>query len=84
LHRIHSDETITRGNKSSYDFWNSKPTEEIIESLKPNSDIPLKVYPNGGIADGNTRTKILEERGVDVNKLERIIQVIEDVPKIPE
>ncbi len=31
--------------------------------------------------DGNTRIKVLEERGVDVNKLERII---EDIPKIPE
>jgi hypothetical protein len=50
----------------------SKSTEEIKGSLKPGAKKPLTVYAEDGtIADGNTRVKILEERGVDVNKLPR-------------
>ena len=61
-------------NTSGYEFWKNKTTAEIIESLKPGSEYgPLTVKPNGTVMQGNTRIKILEERGVDVNQLERVI-----------
>jgi len=82
LFRLHSDATITGpGNSSSYDFWNGKSTAEIIESLKPGSSFgELTVKPNGLVMDGNTRIKVLEDRGIDVNTLERVIL---DSPKEP-
>jgi hypothetical protein len=46
-------------------------TDDIIESLKPGSNEPLRVKSDGTIVDGNTRIKVLEERGVDVNNLPR-------------
>jgi hypothetical protein len=74
LVRLHGDTTITQGNASGYDYWSKKSTEEIIESLKPGSSFgELTVKPSGTIMQGNTRTKILEERGVDVNTLERTV-----------
>jgi hypothetical protein len=53
------------------DFWRKKTNQEIIDSLKPGQGESLKVYPDGRIANGNTRIKILRERGVDVNSLPR-------------
>jgi RHS repeat-associated protein len=74
LTRLHSDATIMENNPSGYEFWKNKTTAEIIESLKPGSEYgPLTVKPNGTVMQGNTRIKILEERGVDVNQLERVI-----------
>jgi RHS repeat-associated protein len=74
LTRLHSDVTITESNSASYQFWQNKTTAEIIESLKPGSEYgPLTVKLDGTVMQGNTRIKILEERGVDVNKLERVI-----------
>lgn len=83
LMRIHSDLTITVGNSASYDYWKGKSTEEIIESLKEGSKYgELTVYENGRVANGNTRIKILEERGIDVNKLERVIRQVEEIGPI--
>ena len=79
LVRLHKPGMI--GEQARYDFWKGKPTEEIIESLKPDSRIPLRVNPDGTIVDGNTRIRVLEERGIDVNKLERIIEGIEKLPE---
>jgi hypothetical protein len=72
LKRIYSDETIKRGS-GSYDYWKQQKTEDIVELLKPDPKNPdsLKVYPDGSIVDGNTRTLILEERGYDINSLPR-------------
>jgi hypothetical protein len=53
------------------DFWGKKSTSEIIESLKPGQPEALRVTPDGGIMQGNTRIKILRDRGVDVDKLPR-------------
>lgn len=36
---------------------------------------PLTVYPDGRIADGNTRIRILMERGVDVDSLPRLERI---------
>jgi RHS repeat-associated protein len=69
LSRLHDDATITVGNSASYQFWSGKSTEEIVESLRPDAAEPLRVTSGGKIMNGNTRIKVLEERGFDVNKL---------------
>lgn len=40
-----------------------------------NSSLPLTVYPDGAIADGNTRIRILQERGVEVDNLPRLERI---------
>jgi hypothetical protein len=75
LQRLHSVETIMQSNKASYDYWNQKSTQEIIDSLAPGATQPLTLYPNGNVADGNTRILILQERGVDVNSLPSVTRV---------
>jgi hypothetical protein len=39
--------------------------------LRPGNDEALQVKPDGRILNGNVRVKVLEERGFDVNSLER-------------
>ncbi len=75
LKRIHPDSTCESDQtaKSSLRHWRTKPTDHIIESLKPTSADPLLVRPNGDVANGNTRLKVLEERGVNVNTLPRLL-----------
>jgi hypothetical protein len=71
------------GRYASYQEWNKKTTEEIIDSLKPgNPNLELTVYKDGAIAGGNSRITILMERGVDVNLLPRV--QIERAPGIIE
>jgi intein/homing endonuclease len=48
-------------------------TDDLIESLRPGAQEPLTVKPDGTIMQGNHRIKVLQERGVDVNKLPREI-----------
>jgi hypothetical protein len=73
LQRVHPDTTYESDlrAKRSLEFWRQQPTERIVDTLKPGNDEGLKVYPDGRIANGNTRTKILEERGYDINSLPR-------------
>ena len=66
---IHSPTTIA--SSESYRYWNNQPTSAIVQSLKPGEIDSLKVAPDGRIFDGNTRTAILNARGVDVNALPR-------------
>ncbi|MCO5082520.1 MAG: hypothetical protein M9955_12800 [Rhizobiaceae bacterium] len=73
IRRIHGEDALKSGNKSSYDYWSRKSTEEIVESLRPGSEEPLTVKPDGRIFQGNTRTLILEERVYDINSLPREI-----------
>ena len=74
LRRIHADKTLETGpNRYSLDHWRKLPTDEIIKSLEPGNVESLRVKPDGRIMNGNTRIKVLEERGVDVNKLPREI-----------
>ena len=61
--------------RKSLEYHRTRPTEEIIESLRPvpgNSEY-LIVKPDGRIVQGNTRIKVLEERGYPVNDLPREI-----------
>ena len=72
LWRIHSDETIESGESGfSLKYWRRRKTQEIVESLRSGTDESLKVKPDGRIINGNVRVKILEDRGFDVNSLER-------------
>lgn len=71
LRIIHTNPPL-KGTKN-YNYWNSKSTQEIIDSLKPGAKNPLTVKFDGGIMKGNTRILILQERGVDVNSLDREI-----------
>jgi RHS repeat-associated protein len=69
LFRLHSDGTIP---KTSLEYWRGKTTEEIVESLKEGMKEPLMVTPEGVVMQGNTRIKVLEERGIDTSKLPKI------------
>jgi RHS repeat-associated protein len=54
-------------------------TQQIIDSLKPGQSGSLKVKPDGTVMDGNTRLRVLEERGVDINNLPRDIHTSEPI-----
>ena len=72
LRRIHSDQTLEVGsNRVALEYWRQQPTEDIVESLKPGGPEALKVKPDGRIMNGNTRIKVLEERGFDIHSLPR-------------
>jgi hypothetical protein len=73
LKRLHPDSTYESDQKAkgSLNYWRRQSTEGIVESLKPGSEQSRKVYPSGSVADGNTRIKVLQERGYDLNSLPR-------------
>ena len=73
LRRIHPDTTYDRDQiaKGSLDYWRRQSTDKIVESLKPGADLPLIVGADGTIWQGNTRIKVLQERGYDVDALPR-------------
>jgi hypothetical protein len=72
LRRIHSDETIESGESEfSLKYWRRQTTQAIVQSLRRGTDESLKVKPDGRVINGNVRIKILEERGFDVNSLDR-------------
>ncbi|MEL6441045.1 MAG: hypothetical protein AAFQ80_17545 [Cyanobacteria bacterium J06621_8] len=66
--RLHSKKTLTEDPSSSYEYWQQKSTEEIIQSLEESKD-KLLVKKNGKIIDGNTRFLILEERDHDLENI---------------
>jgi hypothetical protein len=49
------------------------PAIELAQSQSAAS--PLTVYPDGTVADGNTRIRILMERGVEVDSLPRLERI---------
>ncbi len=77
LRRVHSDATLETGfYRLSLDHWRRQPTEVIVQSLMSRPADPsyqeyLKVRDDGLIFQGNTRVKVLEERGYNVNGLPR-------------
>jgi hypothetical protein len=74
LQRIHPDATYQGGTaKLALDHWRQQPTDAVIRSLAPGGRETLRVKPDGRIMNGNTRIKVLEERGFDVNGLPREI-----------
>lgn len=74
LKRIHPDSTYSSGS-ARYDLEQIRKmgSDEIIKSLQPDAPNPLVVGPDGRIFDGNTRVKVLEERGIDTNLLPRVL-----------
>jgi hypothetical protein len=72
LQPIHPDAIYQSGAaKVALEYWRQQATEIIVGSLAPNSREALRVKPDGRIMNGNTRIKVLEERGYDVNNLAR-------------
>jgi hypothetical protein len=53
------------------EYWRKQPTEDIVNSLQPGQPEALKGKFDGRIMNGNTRIKVLEEHGFDVNSLPR-------------
>lgn len=66
LRRLHPDRSLSY---ASLAFWRKQSTPDIVKSLAPGNPKCLKVKQDGTIMDGNTPTKILEERGVNINNL---------------
>ena len=76
LQRIHPDATYQSGTaKLALEHWRKQPTSAIIRSLAPGGREALQVKPDGRIMNGNTRIKVLDERGFDVNSLPREIVI---------
>jgi hypothetical protein len=74
LRRIHSDRMLESGsNRFALEYWRKQPTDGIVNSLQPGNVEALKVKPDGRIINGNTRIKVLEARGFDINSLPREI-----------
>lgn len=72
LQRIHPDATYQAGPaKLALEYWRRQPTDDIVRSLAPGSREALRVKPDGRVMSGNTRVRVLEERGYDVNSLPR-------------
>jgi len=72
LRRIHRDIDLEIGiARFSLEFWRKKRTKDIIESLLVGNTESLKVKSDGRILNENVRCKVLEERGFDINQLER-------------
>jgi len=68
LKLLHPESSLS---PSSLQHWRKQPTEKIVESLRPGTSESLLVKPNGTVMNGNTRTHVPIERGVDVNSLPR-------------
>ena len=62
-----------RDARRSLEYHRSRTTEEIVGSLQPRPDNKegLRVKMDGRVFQGNTRIKVLEERGYPVNDLPR-------------
>jgi hypothetical protein len=64
---------MSGAGRFSLEYWRRQSTDEIIESLRPGKIEALKAKTDGRILNGNIRIKVLEERGFDLNNLEREI-----------
>jgi hypothetical protein len=72
LRRIHSDQTLEAGaSRLALEYWRQQSTADIVQSLQPGNIEALTVKSDGRIMNGNTRIKVLEERGFDVHSLPR-------------
>lgn len=77
LRRLHPDLLFqVRRYRLSLEYWRKQSTESIVASLRPRPNDPdyqefLKVRQDGVIFQGNTRVKVLEERGYNLELLLR-------------
>jgi hypothetical protein len=76
LKQLHSDDTL---NTVKLDKFRRLSTEELIDSLLPGRDGSLRARPDGTVLEGHHRLKILRERGVNVDDLQREI-IEKDLP----
>ena len=72
LRRIH-DSVYEQDPKArrSLEYHRTRSTEDIVASLRPGEEEPLRVKPDGRVFQGNTRIKVLEERGYPIHDLPR-------------
>jgi hypothetical protein len=74
LELIHDDSVYAVGPaRTSLEYWRTRPTVEIVDSLRPGRLEGLRVKPDGRVMNGNTRVKVLRERGFDADALPREI-----------
>jgi hypothetical protein len=76
LRRIHDNIYEQSGDaRKSLEYHRTLSTEALVESLRPapTTKSPLIVTRDGRVYQGNTRIKVLEERGYPVNDLPREI-----------
>ena len=73
LRLLHSDRAFASGRgKLSYVYWVQQTNERIIESLRPsveNRECLRVRLSDDVVMQGNTRIKILIERGYNVDEL---------------
>lgn len=67
---LHSESNLI---KLKLENFRKIPTEDLIESLKPENEGALKTKTDGTIMDGHHRIKVLQERGIEVDNLPREI-----------
>lgn len=74
---IHSERIYEQGRaKLSLEYWRTQKTDAIVRSLVPGLEQAMRVKSDGRIFNGNTRVKVLRERGFDVDTLPR--EILED------
>jgi hypothetical protein len=59
--------------RRSLEHHRTRSTDEIVKSLQLDQKEPLRVKPDGRVVQGNTRIKVLQERGYPVDDLPREI-----------
>ena len=73
LKRLHPDELYeSRRYKLSLDYWRTQSTQDIVRSLAAGAREPLIARDDGTVMQGNTRIKVLQERGYNVDALPRV------------
>jgi hypothetical protein len=70
LKSLHPDSSLSPAKLAHFGKW---PTQRLIDSLKPGNAEALKTRPDGTMLEGHHRIKVLRDRGVDVDSLEREI-----------
>jgi hypothetical protein len=71
LRRLHDSVYESGSARWSLEYHRQKTTEEIVASLLPGAISPLLVKSDGTVMQGNTRIKVLQERGYPIDDLER-------------
>jgi hypothetical protein len=75
LRRMHGDAIYEQSGtaRDSLEYHRRRTTDQIVASLRSHQELALRVTREGLIKNGNTRIKVLLERGFDVNTLPREI-----------
>jgi hypothetical protein len=67
---LHPDDQLIR---LKLELFRKLSTETLLQSLLPGQPGSLKARASGTILDGHHRLKVLRERGIDVDRLDRDI-----------